>query len=391
MQRLPEFDDAIQDLSEQLDRRLVILDESMRAVAYSIHETAQDRKRLSHILAHSSTWSAPRTAKARYRIEELPEIGAMLFIRLVDSNQYIIGHLVIPLTDPEKVAERVDDAVASVAIQDAERLGDLLEAWRHNAANQTTRSHQHTVDLVTGNPQQRSEAADALLADRILSTSDRYCAVALGVDPRTATKQDHEKAALAVSRTVRFVNETSTATVVGGTLEDNVGVLVFPRPVVIPRLIRILEWPPLAQVRAGIGPLTTLDDIQRSFARARTAWRATYLAPYDYEIVVAWDELGLDGTLARLPVEDFTLEDLPASIRQLLGNVDSPVLLSTLEAYLSAGGDAQQTARTLHIHRSTLYYRLDKVRNAISGDLRNGELRRELHTGLRIAKLARLL
>lgn len=391
MKRFPELDDAVQDLSEVLDRRLVVFDESMNVVAYSIHETPPDRSRLSHILTHSRTWPSLQTGKEPHRIEEFPEIGALFFIRLVDSYQHIIGHLALPLTDSEKAANTIEGGVSNVAIQGAAHLNDLLETWHQNADHNTARSHQRTVNLVTGDPQQRAAAADALLADRILSTSDRYCAVALGVDPRSATQQDHEKAALAVGRTVQFVNETSTATVVGGTLEDNVGVLVFPRPVVVPRLIRILEQPPLTHVRAGIGSLTALSEVHRSFERARIAWRATYLAPRDHEIVVTWDELGLDGMLARLPLEDFTAEDLPFSTRELLNVIDSPMLLGTLEAYLSAGGDALQTARSLNIHRSTLYYRLDKIRHAISGDLRNGVVRRELHTGLRIAELAKLL
>ena len=128
-----------------------------------------------------------------------------------------------------------------------------------------------------------------------------------------------------------------------------------------------------------------------SFARARLAWRASWLAPTDHDVVTSWESVGLDGTLARLPVEDFTADDLPPAVRDLVGAVDSPALISTLETYLDAGGDAQRTARLLHIHRSTLYYRLDKLRAIIDGDLSDGVVRRELHTGLRLARLAGLL
>lgn len=391
MHRLPELDDAVQDLSELLDRRLVVVNDSRRVVAYSIHESPWDRERLSHVLTHSTTWPSPRTATASHCVEDLPEVGQTLFIRLTDSSQYIIGHLILPLNEAEKSEQKVNEGVITTATQGAARLSDLLEAWQQKTYEQAVRSRQLTVDLLSGSSQCSFAAAETLLSERILSASDHYCAVALGVDPRAATQHKHEKAALAVDHTVQFVNDTSTATVVGGVLEDDVGVLVFPRPVVVSRLIRILERPQLRHVRAGIGSLTTLNDIKRSFEWARITWRAAYLAPEDYEIAVAWDELGLDGTLARLPLEDYTLQDLPPSMRKLLRNVDSPVLLGTLEAYLAAGGDAQQTARVLNIHRSTLYYRLDKLRNAISDDLRDGNLRRELHTGLRIAKLANLM
>ena len=66
------------------------------------------------------------------------------------------------------------------------------------------------------------------------------------------------------------------------------------------------------------------------------------------------------------------------------------VLARTLDAYLNAGGDAQAPARTLMIHRSTLYYRLDRIRELTGSDLHDGRTRRELHTGIRIAQLAGL-
>lgn len=386
MERLPELDDAVQDLSETMGRRLVVIDQSMRVVAYSIHETPEDRRRLFHMLAHSDSWSQPRTTKTPHRIEVVPEIGVLMFLRLVDAQRHIVGHLVVPLAESE-----VDEGPSLVAEDAAVHLAGLLQARQHDTADRSVRSYQLTVGLVTGTSRDREVAAEALIAERILSTSDSYCAVALGVDPRGATPLDHEKAVQAVSRTLRFVRETSTATVVGGVLDEQVGVLIFPRPVVVPRLIRILEHPQVAPVRAGVGPLLALDDVHRSFELARLAWRASWLAPDDHEIVTTWDGAGLDATLARMPLENFLLEDLPPSTRDLLTTVDSPDLLATLEMYLSAGGDAQQTARALNIHRSTLYYRLDKLRPVIIGDLSDGTLRRDLHTGLRMARLAGLL
>lgn len=386
MIRLPELDDALQDLSEELERRLVVVDQSMQVVAYSIHETPEDRRRLFHLLAHSDSWPVPRTAKHSYRIETMPEIGAMMFLRLVDSRRHIIGHLVIPRSDTE-----LDEGPDPLTEQAAERLAELLAARQQNAEDRAARSHQLTAELITGSASERAAAAEDLIAERLLSTSESYCAVALGVDPRGATPVDHEKTAQAVSHTLQFVRETSTATVVGGILDNQVGVLVFPRPVVIPRLIRILENPQVTPVRAGAGPLAPLTEVHRSFERAHLAWRAAWLAPADHDLAAAWDEVGLDGTLARMPVENFSLEDLPPATRDLLQAVDSPDLLATLETYLSAGGDAQRTARALNIHRSTLYYRLDKLRPAITGELGDGILRRDLHTGLRMARLAGLL
>jgi DNA-binding PucR family transcriptional regulator len=40
--------------------------------------------------------------------------------------------------------------------------------------------------------------------------------------------------------------------------------------------------------------------------------------------------------------------------------------------YLTHGCDARKTAEALHLHRSTLYYRLEKITEALR-DLRDGE------------------
>lgn len=379
MDRIPELDDALQNLSEELDRRLVVLDSGMKAVAWSIHESPEDRRRLAHMLTHSDSWERPRTSRVPQQVIDIPGIGPLLFIRLVDTRRQIVGHLVSPVTGD-----------APPALGDAtDRLAALLQARQQDAATRSALAHELTVELITGTDPAR--AAEALIAGRFLSSAASYCVVALGVDPRTATPLEHEKTAQAVARTLDFVRETSTATVVGGVLDSQVGVLIFPRPVVVARLARILTDPQIRPVRAGVGTLMALAEAPRSFGQARLAWRASWLAPGDHGIVTTWDAAGLDATLARLPLESFTRADLPPLVRDLLGAVDSADLVATLTAYLDAGGDAQQAAGVVGIHRSTLYYRLDKMRPVIAGDLADGGVRAELHTGLRMARLAGLL
>ena len=67
-------------------------------------------------------------------------------------------------------------------------------------------------------------------------------------------------------------------------------------------------------------------------------------------------------------------------------------LIQTLEAYLSSGGDARRAADTMHLHRSTLYYRLEKITQALGddvNDLTDGEARFDLMLSIRLARLRR--
>lgn len=65
-------------------------------------------------------------------------------------------------------------------------------------------------------------------------------------------------------------------------------------------------------------------------------------------------------------------------------------LLRTLETYLANGGDVRRTAEDMFLHRSTLYYRLEKLTEAVDGDLSDGETRFDLMLSLRLARLAGL-
>lgn len=60
-------------------------------------------------------------------------------------------------------------------------------------------------------------------------------------------------------------------------------------------------------------------------------------------------------------------------------------LLITARTFLGLGGDVQGAAEELHLHRTTLYYRLDRIRDLTGIDLRNSPARPDLDLALRLA------
>ena len=58
-----------------------------------------------------------------------------------------------------------------------------------------------------------------------------------------------------------------------------------------------------------------------------------------------------------------------------------------MRCYLGCGAQAQQAAAQLHIHRTTLYWRLARVAELIPLDLRRGDDRLKLHLALTLADL----
>ncbi|MFW0795008.1 helix-turn-helix domain-containing protein [Gordonia sp. CPCC 205515] len=372
------LDDALQDLSEAAGRRLVVVDWTMAVVGYSIHENEADRLRLSVLLAHAGGWTPPPAAATSDDVYAVfPQVGRCLLIPLTDHRR-LVGYLLCVVDD-----DPLDDAQLQTLRHGAAGLGVLLSLRLLYDEHDRSRARELLIKVIGDDPVQRRAAAEALIAERHIGAAAQYSAVAIEGDPRPGHSPD--SSALAVWTTLDFVARSSTASVVGSTLDDGTGILIFPRPVVTDRLARILDDMDVGDVRAGIGPVVgRLEEIHQSVTLARRALRANWLAPADHGRALTSDDAGLDGLLALLPIEQLTVDDLPRSVQTLLAADLSSDIVATLQAYLDCGGDAARTARTLTIQRSTLYYRLGRVRSALDRDLSDGRLRAELQLGLRL-------
>lgn len=93
---------------------------------------------------------------------------------------------------------------------------------------------------------------------------------------------------------------------------------------------------------------------------------------------------------------------LPPGVRLLLEDVEVPIdllrraspgafalwrsdddaQLATVEAYLDAGGRVSEACRRLHIHRTTLYYRLENLPELVRDELADGLRRSVMHVVL---------
>jgi sugar diacid utilization regulator len=62
-------------------------------------------------------------------------------------------------------------------------------------------------------------------------------------------------------------------------------------------------------------------------------------------------------------------------------------LFNTLETYLDAGGNGVSTAELLHIHRSTLNYRLERIKDICKVDLSDPSVRMNLQVALKLLRL----
>lgn len=145
-----------------------------------------------------------------------------------------------------------------------------------------------------------------------------------------------------------------------------------------PRVVRTVpaaDPPPALPGHVGISDPHPPD---RAGAAYRQALAAAELARLDPALPdrVRFSELGAYRLL------------LGAAPEEVLAGL-SEVQRQTLESYLDGGCDARATAAALHLHRTSLYYRLGRIAEVTGRDLADGRARLELHLALKLARLAR--
>ena len=138
---------------------------------------------------------------------------------------------------------------------------------------------------------------------------------------------------------------------------------------------------------AGVGGVVPgLKEAWRSHAQATTALRGSRLIP-GCGPVVDWASLGTYAILLQLPDDAFSPALRPEPVARLLRHEKGSRLVETLRTYLEHGGSVPRTAEALHLHRTSLYYRLDQIREITGLDIDDGRNRLLLHLGLLLEDL----
>jgi hypothetical protein len=141
-----------------------------------------------------------------------------------------------------------------------------------------------------------------------------------------------------------------------------------------------------ARVRAGIGGYHPgLRGISRSYLEAQQALEAGRKLRPD-AIVHRHDEVIPHLVLAQNPLlaERFVAHSLGRLTDSRVRNREQ--LLETLEVYLTSGS-VKDAAAALNLHRHTVLYRLEKLRDLIGGDFDSPSTRLQLHLALELRKL----
>jgi hypothetical protein len=129
-------------------------------------------------------------------------------------------------------------------------------------------------------------------------------------------------------------------------------------------------------------PLVDLSEAVRRASATRRALAAG--ARLDTAI---WDGLGAWRLVVEAPAS-LSVADVHAGA-DVLASQPRADLMTTARVVLDLGGDIAAAAEALHLHRTTLYYRLDRIRELTGVDLRDGSDRTDLQLALWLAAYRR--
>ncbi|MFG1622892.1 PucR family transcriptional regulator [Kribbella sp. NPDC049227] len=400
-----ELQRLVDALGHKIQRNVTVDDAWMRQLAFSSHEYGPvDRLRQQSIFQQHDVrpevlaWTqaaGARTAVEPFRPPIDPRIGCT-HQRLVVPIRWqgaLVGYIWIVEGENELTAEEL-----KTVSQTTETLAAALH--RDQLAEEFSKSRirdlAHELILAGDLAARRHAAADLVDADYFVA-SEPVCVVVvtLSADGRGLSENERDVLGGWLDRAGRRLSDRRHICLVRRNhglllLSDKDPMFGGTEKVALVRdlLASVLADLPDSDPYAGIGSVAgDLTDAHSSYETAQRAARVARVMGGP-DRVMSHEELGVYGLLTRIPSRELDETCVPAGLLQLIGSGPKGAqLVDTLEAFLENAGDVQATAEQLFVHRTTLYYRLQRIEELTGAQLSNGEDRLVYHLGLKIARL----
>lgn len=392
---------AVDEVGSNLGRAVALQDGDLRLIAYSPQLGLADSARLACILSRGAT---PDVAAWIYESEVLSSSRPT---RVRPPSELRMEQRVCA---PVRVGEEVLgslwllDADRSLTDQDLERvsavathIGELLYLERTRTASGERRREIALSSLLSATSADDPAWPTGIRVDEFFQGVGRYtvvvaCVLSCGSIARSqyAHSALHRAimdtlAAAKVRRYLFGIREDMAVVVLGssgqGPSDDAVRFATRLQQSVQRLLPATGRWASVA----GIG--SSGADIRRTATSFRQAERSMLVAgsPESPRSVVSWSDLGPLGIISYIPREELSAT-IPPAILRAFSEPRGRALLETAERYLEHAGDVQATARELHLHRSSLYGRLQKFEDLTGFDLADGNQRLNLHLALKLLR-----
>lgn len=375
--------DIVDELARSLHRSVVINDTQYRPVAASAQGDEIDRLRMESLLRRET----PEEARRYLETLQLDTLRQPITVDLdaFGGRQ----RLAVPIRDGEQLLgilwlivgglpplDGTDLASVNAAVELARRAL-LPEPGTHGRE----RSDGSLMRLLDADPAVRRQAFAEAVGRRLITRGPQTVVRAVLHDGEAAPLDRAafgRRVSAAHTPVVRFLGESDDCLLFVGRAADDTAIDAALRSESARRLLPI----------RGIGSAAHAhddDDLTVAAARAIAAARLAAGLP---ELGGRADIADLGGwmLLDAVAGDRSSLAVFSPAAADLLEHGDD-VQRHTIETYLDAGGHAQVACDRLHIHRTTLYYRLDNMPPSVRRALDDGLLRSSLHLTLKLARL----
>lgn len=385
------LESLVQLYADRVGSPTIVFDKDFKVVAFSVHDQEVDHARLSMILSQKGSSRARESIK-KHRVQHadgpviIPPMDGKHSRHVASLRHagHTVGYISFVPANQSPEAPAMDNEELQ---QTRNKIGLFLAAMQLETQIGADNTQQLVTDLLNSDQTVRLHAGDTLITNGLISSASSYTVIVIS----SLQKQEPNTAALRLilPRALSAIPAFPALKAVGSLINNEI-VIIAPYEINLQRFLKLMDEPAFSALAAGIGSAhVAITDSFRSYKEAKISLSANNYSKLSGRTAI-WSELGLDRILLQLPLDTLTMADLPDPVQALCKSSTDTVLASTIEAYLDNGCDAQKTAQMLHIHRSTLYYRLDRVRDITGVDLSDGFTRRELHTGLQVARLLEL-
>jgi PucR C-terminal helix-turn-helix domain len=388
------FEENLQHIAEQLARdlrRSVIIDDAaLRPLAISPQTGRLDRSRVQAVLQRQTG------AQLRRRLIKHGVFSAREPVFIPgDPSQAILPRLCLPLRADDQLLGflwLIDEPALTMterrlAEAAAAGAGHLLAQRAIQDADQFDVLTDLADGLVHAQEHVRREAAITLASQQALTGSPPYAlAVIRPAAGAAAPASNPGQAAASLRRAAGNLRRTAApgALVLASPGEEEL-VAITTRGAVaeLRRAVRALPGPPLAV--GTCGNIAALADMHARRGDAHYAACVAARIP-QFSRAADWDELGVYAAFQHLYRDPSAPERICPGVGALLDG-RAGTYRQTMRCYLECAAQAQQAAAQLHIHRTTLYWRLARAAELLPLDLRRGEDRLKLHLALTLADL----
>jgi hypothetical protein len=388
------FEEHLQHVAEQLARdlhRSVIIDDAvLRPLATTAQTGRLDRSRVEAVLQRGTS------ARLRRRLTELgvfsarepvsipgdPQLATLPRLCLpLRADDQLLGFLWL-IDEPALTTEQIRQARAAAA-----QAAHLLARRAIEADGRFAVLSDLADGLLYGPGHARQEAATMLAGQAALTGPPPYAlAVIRPAARRPASSPDPGRTAGNLRRAAGHLRRRAargTLVLASPAEGELVTITTTGELAELHRAVRALPGPPLAV--GTCGGIAALADVHASLGNAQYAARVAARVP-QFGRAADWASLGVYAAFQHLYRDPSAPERICPGVGALLDQ-RARTYRQTVRCYLECAAQAQQAAAELHIHRTTLYWRLARAAELISLDLRRGEDRLKLHLALTLADL----